>query len=361
MAESKPELLCIGNALVDVFARIEGDADVRFGLTKPVQHVDIEDLKEIIALLPETRLVSGGGAANTAKIACLLGIKAGFIGAIGSGAEPAAEPEGRGSPPGDGTDRFGGVFAGDLAAAGVELFLSRKSPPTGICLMLRAGAGKTVIAASPSAALELVPEDIDEGLIKSTKVVMIDGFILNRKDLVIHILNMANKYGTVAALDAGSAGLAKEQAWEIATYSRLYPLILFMNEVEAVSFQCTISGQQNGGETAEAALTREGFDFFTNFTAANLFPVVVVKLGNRGAVVFAGGSIYREETIPVTPAETTGAGDAFGAAFLGGWIKGKSLSECAALGNKVAREVLAVPGTRIDRKRLKSVIRQLGK
>jgi sugar/nucleoside kinase (ribokinase family) len=344
MAESKPELLCIGNALVDVFAQVEGDSGPPFGLTEPVQHIDIERLQKIIALLPELRLVSGGGAANVAKMAGFLGLEAGFIGAIGSGPE-------------DGADRFGRIFAGDLEAAGVELFLSRKPTPTGICLVLRKHAGEAIIAAAPSASLELSPEDLDEDLIRSARVVVIDGFMLSRKNLVIPILNLANKYGTVAALDVGSAGLAREQAWEIATYSRLYPLILFMNEAEALSFQETISG--NGG--AESILSRESSDFFVNFTAANLFPVVAVKLGNRGAVVFAGGSVYRAETIPITPAETTGAGDAFGAAFLCAWIRGKSLSRCAALGNKAARETLSAPGAQVNRKRLKSLIKQLRK
>jgi sugar/nucleoside kinase (ribokinase family) len=345
MSEFKPELLCIGNALVDVFARKEGDIDPRFGLTKPVQHVDIETLQEIIGLLPETQVVSGGGAANAAKIAGLLGIKTGFIGAIGSGSE-------------DGTDHFGGVFAGDLAAAGVELFLVRKEAPTGVCLILRAGAGKTIIAAAPSASLELAPEDLDETLIKNAGVVMIDGFMLNRKNLVVRVLDLANKYGTVAALDVGSAGIVKEQAWEIATYSRLYPLILFMNEAEALTFYRILSRQEDEG-TEECGLTRETSDFFENFTAANLFPVVAVKLGKRGAVVFAGGGVYRAETVPIAAAENTGAGDAFGAAFLGAWIRDKSLSECAALGNKAAREVLNVPGTRLDRKRLKALVKQL--
>lgn len=345
MVEFKPELLCIGNAMVDVFARTQGDIETRFGLTEPVQHVDIEKLWEITALLPETKLVSGGGAANVAKVAGLLGIKTGFMGAIGAGPE-------------DGADPFGRVFAGDLGAAGVELFLARKPPPTGICLMLRKEAGETIIAAAPSASLEFSPEDLDEDLIKSARVVMIDGFMLSRKNLVIRILDLANKYGTPAALDVGSSGIVKDLAWEIATYSRLYPLILFMNEAEALTFQQVLSAQ-SGGETGERILTRESSDFFSNFTAAKLFPVVAVKLGNRGAVVFAGGGVYRAETIPLAPAETTGAGDAFAAAFLGAWIRDKPLSECAALGNKAAREVLGVPGTQVDKKRLKPVIKQL--
>jgi sugar/nucleoside kinase (ribokinase family) len=62
--------------------------------------------------------------------------------------------------------------------------------------------------------------------------------------------------------------------------------------------------------------------------------------------------VYREETTSIIPQESTGAGDAFSAAFLAGWIKGLSLRKCAALGNKVAREVLDVPGTSIDKKKL---------
>jgi sugar/nucleoside kinase (ribokinase family) len=342
-----PELLCIGNALADVFAEGEEDIDIRFGLDKPVQHTGIDLLHEIIALLPRISIVSGGGAANVAKVAGLLGLKAGFIGAAGS------------APAGGGLDRFGVIFEKDLTEAGVSVCLVRKPPPTGICLMLRMPDGRSRIAASPSAALELAPQDIDETLIQKAKVVMIDGFMLNRKNLIRHILQLANKHGTVAALDAGSAGLAEGEAWEIATYARLYPLILFMNEAEALAFYRALSGKAAAGNYTEDVLSHEAEEFFSDFTAKDLFPVVAVKLGKRGALVFAGGGVYREGTIPLVPLEPTGAGDAFCAAFLGAWIRGKPLSECAGLGNKAAREVLNVHGTQVNPKKLKSLAKQL--
>jgi sugar/nucleoside kinase (ribokinase family) len=344
------ELLCVGNALVDVFAEGEEDIDIRFGLNQAIQHIGIDALKEVIALLPEISVVSGGGAANVAKIAGLLGLKAGFIGAVGS------------VPAGGETDRFGGVFEKDLTEAGVSARLVRKPSPTGICLMLQMPDGRSRVAASPSAALELAPQDIDEALIQKAKVVMIDGFILNRKNLVRHILDLANKYGTMAALDVGSVGLVEEEAWEIATYARLYPLILFMNEAEALAFYRALSRQTVSGEDhTEDTLTHEATEFFSDFTSKDLFPVVAVKLGKRGAVVFAGGGVDRNETIPIVPLETTGAGDAFCAAFLGAWIRDKPLSECADLGNKAAREVLNVHGTQVDSKKLKHLARLLRK
>ena len=96
-------------------------------------------------------------------------------------------------------------------------------------------------------------------------------------------------------------------------------------------------------------------------TDGEIFPIIVVKLGGRGAVVIAGGNVYREETFAIVPRNTVGAGDAFCAAFIAAWIRGRSLSECAALGNKVAREILEVPGTHIKSGKLKSFAKILQK
>jgi sugar/nucleoside kinase (ribokinase family) len=84
-------------------------------------------------------------------------------------------------------------------------------------------------------------------------------------------------------------------------------------------------------------------------------------LGGRGAIVVAGGNVHREETFTVIPRNTVGAGDAFFFFFISAWIRGKSLSFCASLGNKVAREILEVPGTHIKSTKLKSFAKMLKK
>ena len=96
------DILCIGNALVDVFARDEGHLhSSRFGISLPVQHIEIERLQELLQALPEYTAVSGGGAANVAKIAGFLGTRVGFTGSIGN-------------------DEFGQLFEKSLSEAGVE-------------------------------------------------------------------------------------------------------------------------------------------------------------------------------------------------------------------------------------------------
>jgi sugar/nucleoside kinase (ribokinase family) len=357
------ELLCIGNALVDVFAQGEEDIDFRFGLYEAVQHISIERMREILAMLPEFTPMSGGGGANVAKIAGALGLKAGFIGAAGELRDAAGVP-----------DRFGRLFTEELSETGVITRIALKNRPTGICLVLTMNDGRVKIAAAPSAANELCEADIDEDLIKEAQVVVLDGFMLERKSLVQHIFRLADKYGAPVALDVSSSGLAFQRAVEIITYARLYPLIIFMNEDESRAFYSALVHGEGGAQGEEARekspgqkpdrhefLNPEMINLFRDFTANEIFPILTVKLGVRGAVVFAGGNIYRESTIPVIPLETTGAGDAFCAAFLGAWIRDKSLSECAALGNRAAREVLGVNGTKIDPKQLKAIAKKLQK
>jgi sugar/nucleoside kinase (ribokinase family) len=326
-----------------VFAETGEDIYREFGLIAPVQHVSHEKIIELLALLPEFSFCSGGGAANVAKIAAFLGLSAGFIGTVG---------------PGKG-DRFGDFFEKDLSRAGVIPILSQGKCPTGLCLMLQTTGGETRIAAAPSAALELTERDIPEEAIRQAKAAVLDGFMLGREGPVRRVLDLANRYGTVVALDAGSAGQVNARAAEIAAYCRNYPLILFMNEDEAAAFYKALN--QAGEAPQEKPENQRMYDFFKKFTGGDLFPIVVVKLGPKGAVVFAGGAIYREETLPVIPLETTGAGDAFCAAFLTAWIRNKSLSECAALGNKAAALVLDVKGTQVDRKKFNRIAKLLKK
>jgi sugar/nucleoside kinase (ribokinase family) len=340
-----PNLLCVGNALVDFFAPADEDFVRRHGIDEPVQHVEPGRLKKALGELPDKVPCSGGGAANVAKIAALLGTSVCFIGAVGD-------------------DEPGRFFEKELREAGASLLLRSRKAPTGCCLVLRLPGDKVRIAAAPAAALELDKTDIGEDAIRRSGVVVIDGYLMGRQDLVRHILDTANRCGTTVALDLSSMVIAREKAHEILTYSRVYPLILFMNEGEAEEFFRAISkreGPEGGAVGEDQELGEEMADFFRALTANELFPIVVIKRGKRGAMVFAGGTVHRESTFAVKPQDSIGAGDAFCAAFLSAWIRGRPLGECAVMGNKVAREVLAVPGTGVNHKRITALGKLLQK
>ncbi|MEJ5188067.1 MAG: PfkB family carbohydrate kinase, partial [Breznakiellaceae bacterium] len=59
------------------------------------------------------------------------------------------------------------------------------------------------------------------------------------------------------------------------------------------------------------------------------------------------------------PRDTTGAGDAFAAGFIGGWLRGKSLAECATLGNQLAGKIIRVYGTKLASHPLREIAKKL--
>jgi sugar/nucleoside kinase (ribokinase family) len=345
---SKTELLCIGNPIVDFFINIEDSLALKYGIKEPVQHISIEQTKSILreSSIDFASAVksSGGGAANVAKIASMLGMNASFFGCAGK-------------------DGNAEIFKQEMDEAGVSSVLAQSNEQTGVCFACEVN-GELRFAASPGAALELNETHIGEDLISGAEVVVLDGYILDRRSLVQHILLLASRRGIPVALDAASIMQVKSKAEEILTYSRSFPLFVFMNADETITFFNTIRKTKDEETPStekekEEMILRDVCPMLKIITDGEIFPVIVVKLGGRGALVIAGGSVYHEETFTIIPRNTVGAGDAFCAAFIAAWIRGKSLSECAALGNKVAREVLEVPGTHIKSGKLKSFAKTL--
>jgi sugar/nucleoside kinase (ribokinase family) len=346
--ESKFELLCIGNAMMDVFANADAETLLRWGINDPVQHIPSEKAEQIVTEINargNAVISSGGGSANVAKIASLLGIKTAFSGCAGE-------------------DDFAGIFEKELAGAGVSPILFRGRERTGTCLILKGPNGETRIAAAPGAAMELTEKDISEDLIDSADVIVLDGYVLDRRPLVRRVLELADKHGIPIALDAASVFQIKQKTEEILQYSRNYPIILFMNADEAIAFYNTIrkAVEEDPSRTErekEEFIIREVCSIFKILTEGENFPIIAVKMGGRGAAIIAGGNIYRNETSTVIPQNNIGAGDAFCAAFLAAWVRGKSISECANFGNRTAREVLDVHGTQIEGKKLAHIAKTL--
>ncbi len=345
------ELVGIGNALIDLFADLQKANDLANGISigsdvieqlapsNSSRHIPSEQLNALVRELSEPVLCAGGGAANTVKLAAQLGMSTAFIGSVGR-------------------DEWGERFARELSEAGSTPLLVTTDKPTGACVILRQNNRVARIVASPSAALELGAEHIDEALIRQTKLIMLDGYILGRTALVDHIVHLAERHGTFIALDAGSETMVRAHADRLETYCRTKPLILFLNEAEARAFCHHLEPRLsilNESDLDEADLYRP----LQTLTRHEIFPIIAVKLGDKGGRVYANGEIYNAPTQAIVPFDTTGAGDAFAAGFIAAWLRGRSLEDCAELGNQLAREIIRIPGTRIETKKLARFRRSL--
>src|SRR4030042_1939744 len=64
-------------------------------------------------------------------------------------------------------------------------------------------------------------------------------------------------------------------------------------------------------------------------------PFVVIKDGANGSLACSNNQIIQVPAIPVSPIDTTGAGDNFNAGFLYAWLDGQSIETCLKWGNIV--------------------------
>jgi sugar/nucleoside kinase (ribokinase family) len=127
----------------------------------------------------------------------------------------------------------------------------------------------------------------------------------------------------LAACRAAGAATSLDTNWDPAERwrdERLAAVIaqadlLLPNEGEALAL--------SGASTESAAAS----------ALAALGPRVAVKLGARGVLVASGPSSLQQVSLPpVTPVDTTGAGDCFNAGLIAGLLNGLPLPRAAALG-----------------------------
>jgi sugar/nucleoside kinase (ribokinase family) len=243
----------------------------------------------------------GGSAANVAAFAAAIGGVARFVGRVGD-------------------DEVGGRLIAVLAAGGVEVRVERVGR-TGTIVVLVEPDGERTMLSDRGAATEL--SEIGPDVLDGVTVVHLPAYSL-----------------TVEPIGGACRALAAE------AHRRRIPLSVDTSSVAVL--------QQYGPErfrTLVAALAPTVV-FAAADEAAVLdwrcrapVPLLVVKDGPRPVRILTDG---RVEQVVVTAAEevadTTGAGDAFAAGFLGAWVGGTPPFEAARRASDLAAAVLSRPG-----------------
>ncbi len=125
------------------------------------------------------------------------------------------------------------------------------------------------------------------------------------------LLSEAHELGLTTSVDTGHDPAEK---WEIDGLLD-HADIFLPNHVEALAI--------SGATDVRDALSR----------LAQRVPVVAVKCGAEGAWAARGSELVHVPGISVQARDTLGAGDAFDAGFLSGWIAGSTLAACVLRGN----------------------------
>ena len=227
----------------------------------------------------ETRVTTGGQAANVAAWVAELGEPARVI---GKQADDAA----------------GALVRTLLERRGVELAGPRVEGNTGVGVSLVGADGDRSMATDRGIAPELRAEELDPGWLAGCRWLHLSGYSLLAEPIVGAALSAASLARTKEArvsvdLSSWSAIRARGPEWFRATLEELEPDVVFANEPEWE----LVGGAYGLGETA------------------------VVKRGSRGVSVFGVGGIEEHGAAGSDVVDTTGAGDALAAGFIVGGIE----------------------------------------
>src|SRR3981081_4347753 len=187
MAETKYDVLGIGNAIFDVLVRIDEGFLKRHGMTKGgMALIDEARGVGIYGEMGPAAEMSGGSAANTIVGIASFGARTAFIGKVKD-------------------DQIGRLYSHDIKAANVAFATAAASggPATGCSYILVTPEGERTMNTYLGAAQELTPDDIDAAQVAASAIIYLEGYLWDpksAKDAFVKASTIAHDAGRQVAL-----------------------------------------------------------------------------------------------------------------------------------------------------------------
>lgn len=316
MTDTRFDVVGIGNAIVDVLAHADDSFLQQTGLHKGTMRlIDAETAETLYAAMGPGLEMSGGSAANTIAALASLGGAGAFIGKTRD-------------------DQLGQIFRHDIVSLGITHTTqpAAEGPPTARCLIFVSPDAQRTMQTFLGASAELTAADVDEALIRSSRVTYLEGYLWDRdeaKKAFIKAADVAHQAGHLVSLSLSDPFCVERHRDAFVDLVDGHVDILFANEDEIMSLYQVHSFddalQRVREQCQVAALTRS----------------------NKGSVIVADSEIHIVDAEPVEHViDTTGAGDAYAAGFLFGFTRGVRLETCARMGGVAAAEVISHFGAR---------------
>ena len=246
----------------------------------------------------ETHL--GGAVCNSAIILEKMGQSTRMLGAVGE-------------------DQWKGFILQELQRAGAEThyIVTKTTAGSGLIFIGVTPNGERTMFSYRGANTLLEPQDITEKLLENVALVELSGYVFvesPQRLAAFRLMEMASERGIPISLDTGLDPLIRQPEAARQSLQKLAVCI-------------------TGEEEAQLLTGREGLHDQAGALLDHGVKLVAIKLGGRGAyLAWPHGELllpaYRVEV-----KDTTGAGDAFSAGLIYGWMRGYSPCASGALAN----------------------------
>ncbi len=243
----------------------------------------------------DREMLSPGGQVATAMVSCSrLGLRAKYIGTVGD-------------------DLRGDLQRQSLEGTGVDIgsvIIRRNCPNQTAYIIIDERTGERTVLWQRAEGLKLLPGEIHEADIVSSRMLHIDGFDI---DAAAHASSIARQNGVPVSIDVDTV------------YPGFEPVLKNVDYLVAGS-----------GWPAKWTGESDPFKALTALQAEYGMKVAAMTLGDYGSLARNGGRWYYSAAFEVSCLDTTGAGDVFHGGFCYAILEGMPLNQALEFANAAA-------------------------
>ena len=312
------KILGIGNAIVDVFVKVDDSFlqknKLIKGSMKLIEKSEFENLKNTIKI---EKIEAGGSVANTmAGIAYLKGDPS-FIGKINS-------------------DEFGKIYKKSLEKINVNFSYSEKneSLPTGASIIFITPDSERTMCTYLGISSQLSKNDINDDDIKDYEIIFLEGYLWDKgisEEMFQHIINLAKKNNIKIAMSLSDIFCV--------TRHRKDFFNLLINDLNI------LIGNEN--EINELMQKNNLLESIRELKKIN--KLIIVTRSENGSLAILNNEITNCESIKVQKVlDLTGAGDLFASGFFNEYLNKSNIKKCLQTGSALAAKVIQKIGARLN-------------
>ena len=312
------KILGIGNAIVDVFVKVDDNFLLKNNLIKGsmklIEKREFETLKDTIKI---EKIEAGGSVANTMAGISYLGGNSSFIGKINS-------------------DEFGRIYKKSLEKIKVNFYYSEKSEnlSTGASIIFITPDSERTMCTYLGISSQLSKDDINADHIKDHELIFLEGYLWDKgisEEMFKHVINLAKKNNTKIAMSLSDVFCV--------TRHRNDFFKLLVNDLNILI----------GNESEINELVQKDNLLASINELKKINKIVVITRGENGSLVILNNEITKCESLKVKKVlDLTGAGDLFASGFLKEYLDKSNINKCLQTGSELAAKVIEKIGARIN-------------
>ena len=312
------KILGIGNAIVDVFVKVNDDFLLKNNLTKgSMKLLEKQEFESLRSTIKIEKIEAGGSVANTmAGIAYLKG-DASFIGKIKS-------------------DEFGKIYKKSLEKINVSFLYSEKEEnlSTGASLIFITPDSERTMCTYLGISSQLSKEDINEDYIKDYEIIFLEGYLWDKgmsEEMFKHVINLAKKNNIKIAMSLSDIFCVTRHREDF--------FGLLKNDLNI------LIGNEN--EINELMQKNNLLDSMNELK--NINKLIIITRSENGSVTVLNKEITNCESAKVEKVlDLTGAGDLFAAGFLKEYLDKSNIKKCLQTGSNLAAKIIQKVGARLN-------------